>query len=236
MQRSSSRQDVSVILALLAVAAGASGARSGPVISVDAGMAHDAAARVDDDIYWEQLPTAGALTSQDVFNDPATTETTDDFVGNGAIVYSVSWWGLFFQGSPIPPEAFTLRVYADDGRQPGAIVEDETITNYHEFAEGSFWSYCTDELSFNAQDGVTYHLSIQAVLCFPPQWGRAGGDGNGVHGWFRSAFFGYPDWTDAILVDGESEFAFVVGNYTCTGATPVASRSWSAIKGLYGHP
>jgi hypothetical protein len=51
-------------------------------------------------------------------------------------------------------------------------------------------------------DGVTYWISIQGIGFFPPQSGWAGHTdpqiGNLAH--FRSAYFGYSDWTDAYTV------------------------------------
>jgi hypothetical protein len=79
---------------------------------------------------------------------------------------------------------------------------------------------------------VKYHVSIQAVICFPPQWGIATGTGNGVQGSFKSALFGFPSWVPNSTIFGVPyELALLL--YAGETSTPTEEVSWSAIKNLY---
>jgi hypothetical protein len=139
---------------------------------------------------------------------PFAAEVADDFVGTGDLVYGVGWWGTYWSGAPFSPDGFNIRVYADDGGVPGDLLREQYVTEYEEEA-GDPFGFCANVHAFTPVDGVRYHLSVQAVLCDPPQYGWATGEGNGLEGHFRSEVFGYPEWVPASEVFREPhELAF----------------------------
>lgn len=186
----------------------------------------------DGTIRWEQLPNgASVLSSQEDACYPFTSEVADDFVGNGADVFGVGWWGSYWNGTPLPPDGFTIRVYADDTGVPGDLIHEDATTEYNE----TVWDpngYCSQFDAFRAFDDVRYHLVVQATLCFPPQWGWATGDGNGEEGHFRGELFGYFDWVP-LSVPFLVPYDMAVVYYTGGSGTPVADTTWSGIKAHY---
>jgi hypothetical protein len=182
---------------------------------------------------WEQLPNGGTgASSQDDVCYPFESNTADNFVGDGTDMIGVGWWGVYWNGTPIPPDAFNIEIYADNGGLPGALLAETSTTDYNETV-GSPNGYCSQIDTFSKADGVTYHLSIQASFCFPPQWGWSSGDGDGLQGSFRGALFGFPDWVSATTVFGVPyEFSMVL--YNGDGPpVPTEEKTWSGIKSLY---
>ncbi len=162
---------------------------------------------------------ASLLSSQKDTTVPFETESADDFMGDGQLLLAIGWWGGYWGGSPVPPDAFRIRIYAkatDDC--PGELLYDETIGDYHETLLGTSGEYCVNLGDpFLKADGVNYSLSIQAILNFPPQWGWATGTGNGKQGCFRSDYFSYSDWVPWGDVLEPYEHAFVLFNGTDEG-------------------
>jgi hypothetical protein len=219
------------ICALAAVAANAAPQfSSGPyTVSGDGLDAFDCTGTIK----WEQPPDgASGLSSQDDTCYPFSSECADDFMGDGNSVIGVGWYGVYWNGTPLAPDAFNVRFYSDASGLPGTQLALTTTSNYNETA-GDPYGYCSDVDSFSKADGVKYHLSIQAVLCFPPQWGFASGTGNGAQGSFQSALFGFPTWVPNTTVFGiPYELAFLLYNDD-GGGTPTEEASWSTIKNLY---
>ncbi len=183
---------------------------------------------------WEQTPDGvSLLASQDDTCYPFVAESADDFVAADNFMHAVGWWGGYWSGSPVPPEGFRINIYTQGaGNFPGELVYSETVTEYHESMEGTDASYCA-ELSgqFTGAVGQTYYIVIQALLCFPPQWGiGSSGDGNGTIACFRGELFGYPDWVPWSEVSAPYEQAFVLFDFH---GTPVDVTSWSRLKGQY---
>jgi len=216
----------------------------------------------DGDVIFEQLPNGTSVAaSQDDICYPFAAETADDFVADGSTVTAVGWWGRFWNGSPEPVEEFRLSIYADDDGKPGTLLVSTDVATYEE-TPGKPIRYCATIPPFTGEAGITYHLSIQAVTCFPPQWGWATGKGNGVPAHFRSELFDVPEWVTADeIFPGPYEMAVVlhaepaelcchpdgtcekVPIGTCDGgvvadcmacsATPVNRTSFGGIKALY---
>jgi hypothetical protein len=219
------------ICALAAVAANAAPQlSSGPyTVSGDGLDAFDCTGTIK----WEQPPDgASGLSSQDDTCYPFQSECADDFMGDGQSVIGVGWYGVYWNGTPLAPDAFNIRFYSDSSGFPGTELSLTTSSNYNETA-GAPNGYCSDVTAFSKADGVKYHVSIQAVMCFPPQWGIGTGTGNGVQGSFKSALFGFPDWTTNSTIFGVPyELAFLLYNDE-DGGTPTEEASWSTIKNLY---
>lgn len=182
---------------------------------------------------WEQLPNgATGASSQDDACYPFDSHIADNFVGDGTDMIGVGWWGVYWNGTPLPPDAFNITIYSDNGGVPGDVLATTTTTEYNETV-GSPNGYCSQIDTFSKADGVTYHLEVQASLCFPPQWGWGSGDGDGIEGHFRGELFGYVDWVPASLPFlVPYDFSMVLYNED-GDPTPTDETTWAGIKNLY---
>ena len=121
----------------------------------------------------------------------------DDFtLGASASINQVSWTGEYFN----PPSqgaisAFTVGFYADNGGQPGLLLDtanfvgtaNETLLG----TAGGFPVYTYDVAlgtPFAATGGTKYWFSVYPDLAFPPQWGIFAGSGGNGSSW--QVFFG----------------------------------------------
>jgi len=212
--------------AMLAVTAGSAAAvdsESGPyTVDTDTHDAFDC----EGEIKWEQMPNgASGLSSQDDACYPFTSEVADDFMGDGETMVGVGWYGVYWNGTPIAPDSFNIHVYADDAGAPGELIYTHNTTEYNETV-GDPYGYCTQVEPFDKEDGVQYWLGIQSVFCFPPQWGWATGDGNGVSSYQLFPLLGIDPWEPTGF-----DQAFLL--YNEGAPTPTEDATWSAIKGLY---
>jgi len=190
---------------------------------------------------WEQASDFGnALSSQDDVCYPLFSEVADDFVATGEDILSLGWWGTGWCGSYLSPDGFQIRIYAvDEARTPTDLVHEVQVTDFAEtmYRSRSFeWvGYCVDlPEPVPTLEHTPYAVSIVAYSCLPPQWGIWSSDqGNGTMGWFRSEFFGYPDWIPADeLVFEPWEAAFVVN---VDGAVvPTDGVTWAGMKSAFG--
>ncbi len=84
----------------------------------------------------EPLPVlrSGGYSSQTDASSPslgAYSAVVDDFVvGYACTIESVEFWGTHNESPQGPVPAFTLRVYADAGGQPGALVRERLVTDH----------------------------------------------------------------------------------------------------------
>ncbi len=165
-------------------------------------------------LVWEQLPSlTDGMSSQDDVCYPFTSEVADGFVGISGQIVAVEWWGGFWNGSPVPIDQFRIRLYQPDGECPGAPLADVLIDTYDaaEVEPGStYYHYCASLPTPLVTGAVPYDISIQAVHCFPPQWGwvtspltpgQCGVEGEAC---FRSVFFDFEEWTPSGFVFGVS--------------------------------
>jgi hypothetical protein len=140
------------------------------------------------EVFFEQLPDGETyLGAQDDVCYPFRAESSDDFVGTGAWITTIGWWGAYWSGSPVSPDAIRITLYAEDADGcPGEPLSSQRIEEYEENRVGSEASFCVRLLDpFHTLDDVEYALSIVLELCTPPQTGWATGSGNG-----REACFG----------------------------------------------
>jgi hypothetical protein len=206
--------------------------------SMDESGAYDC----DGIVKWEQLPNGGSgFSSQVDVCYPFSSSVADDFVGDGHVTHGVGWWGVYWNGGVVVPDAFEIKIYADAGGMPagnpdsGPFLFSESTTDYHEtFSGATEADYCTnfaDPAGFYKEPDVKYWLGIQAVFCFPPQWGWSTGSGNGVDVWFGFPLLGYPYWVPGVSVFGfTSDMAFLLLNDI---DSPTEDTTWSTIKNLY---
>ncbi len=184
------------------------------------------------EIKWVQEPDgASGLAAQDDQCYPFLAQIADNFLGDGNDIVGVGWYGVYWNGSPLPPDAFRIEIYTSDADGcPGDLVYSDETSDYNQTL-GAPDGYCSQVTPFNKADGVSYHISVTAVFCFPPQYGSATGVGDGQQACFRSAFFGFADWTPATDVFGVPyDLAFLLYNEP---GTPTEEASWSSIKKLY---
>ena len=184
-----------------------------------------------EDFKWEQLPNGGAgVAAQDDECYPFLAESADNFVGDGEMMIGAGWWGDW-DGSAML-DAFEITIYADSGNGPGEMIYTEVVTDYNETA-GAPFGYCAllSEPVMKA-DGETYWIDITSIYCFQPQWFWSVGDGDGQEIYFKSDFFGFPDWVPgSIVFGGPRETAFLL--YNEGGGVPTEEATWSEIKALY---
>ncbi len=187
------------------------------------------------EIVWEQVPDdQSGLSSQYDPCYPFESEVADDFTYDGSTVVAVEWWGVYWCGSPIPPDNFRIRIYTDDAGAPGSVAYEEIDTEYHEFRDPDFNKnrYCILlDTPFEGEIGKRYWLACRSQGCINPQYGQATGSGNGLEGAFQSAFFGFADWVPHTSVFGiPYESAFRLRG---DPVVPVESASWSRVKEMY---
>ncbi len=221
---------VACIVIVLPAAAETPGVASGPYTVTSDGLdAFDCFG----EIYYEQPPNGlSGLSSQDDVCYPFVSEVVDDFLGAGSDLVGTGWWGVYWGGSPLPPDAFRIKIYPESvtGGVPGELVYEVTTTDYNETL-GDPNGYCANFDPFTIADGQRYFVGFQAIFCFPPQWGESTGDGNGMQGLFKSEFFGWPDFVPNDEVFGVPyESAFLLYE---DSVVPIHHGSWAFVKGLY---
>jgi hypothetical protein len=210
----------------------------GYVVNTDGLDATDCAT---DNIKVEQEPNGGGNGSSQLDTAyPFESKRADNFTGDGETLVSVFWAGGYWNGAPNLGD-FLIEIYASDGDCPpnagGPVVFWNVPGAESNETAGSPYGYCyTFPEPWLAENGVDYHLAIQHVVDFPPQWGWAFGDGDGQDGCFLSEFFNPGQgWQPNVNV-GPSflfrEMAFTLYG-EAGGTVPTEDRSWSSIKDLY---
>ena len=134
----------------------------------------------------------------------------------GVVVAVLLGWGAAANATTIG-----LSQFSSDGTPPS------------ELAGNLSFDVVGNALTITIENLTNPAFDITAIFCFPPQWGWANGDGDGVEMHFRSAFFGFPDWVLGTVVFGNfREQSFILYNGD-GGGTPVDETTWSGIKDLY---
>lgn len=183
---------------------------------------------------WEQLPSKDTigLAAQDDASYPLVSEVADEFVGNGNYLVGVEWWGLYWNGVPQTPESFRVRIYADDEGLPGEPLYDQVITEFEETTDDPNHYCALLPEAFEKTESATLHLSVQAALSFPPQWGWATALVTGAECSARSTTFGSVEWVPGSDLFGDpNDVSFRLLE---SEESPVDERSWAAIKSHFG--
>ncbi len=188
------------------------------------------------EVFYEQLPNANGLSSQDDVCYPFFTESADDIVGSGGTISAIGFWGTEQCGAFVPPDEFHVRLFADAGGFPGALILEQSTAEYEETYDddAAQFGYCLDlPIPIDTEVGTRYWISVQAELCVSPQWFWQMTDVISHNpGTFRSAFFGFDDWVSAEEVVGvERDLAIVLYRFP---STPTREVTWAAIKQRYG--
>jgi hypothetical protein len=155
------------------------------------------------------------IASSEVIPIFGSTETANDFVPSDTPIGHATWWGGYFDNSSpcqgIATPGFNLRFYADAGCAPGAVIADLSITQFTEESVGCqagqypLYKWGAD-VNVALTIGTKYWFGAQMKdHAFPPQAGRLASMGVvGCESMFKSAFFGFPDWTLVEDVFGET--------------------------------
>ncbi len=181
----------------------------------------------------------GLVSSEDIPAYALVSEFADDFNLAGAyLVEDFHWNAGFYNGSPIQT-AQTITIYYDNAGTPGAIAMQETFAagTMNEVFQGVDlfgWSHFSYSVVFSAPQilpaGNYWVSTIVGPHNFPPQGGPSVSTAiNGNQGLFRSAFFGFPNWTPGSNVFG---VAYDWANFSVTGTIPAPASI--ALLGLGG--
>ena len=165
-----------------------------------------------DPLFWSQPPDLnGSRTSSEII--PAygvESEVADDFVRYGS-THLVRMWGGYWDWIPGDPEipSLNVRLYEDAGGVPGAVVAEYLGLPIHaafiandDFGPIYQYDFCLADAFL--VEGRRYWIGIQAGdHPFPPRWGRQQALTQvDYEAMFRSAYFGYPDWTPVSALGG----------------------------------
>ncbi len=207
--------------------------------------------------FWSEPADLNGLigSSEQILDFGLETELANDFVVTyGQTVQTATWWGGYFAGTPcenITNPGFNLRFYRDAGNVPGELVADLSVTDFGEEYVGcqaGSWCplykwYTFPNVSFDTE-GRYWFAPQMRNHAFPPQGGRlASAYVRDCGSFFRSDYFGYPDWTPVadvfgVAFDCSQEFDCLI----CGGSSEVdgphseratENASWGAVKALF---
>jgi hypothetical protein len=194
-------------------------------------------------IIWDNGGTTATSSLYSSQNDtcyPFVSQVADDFhFDEDTEVWDVHWYGGFWGGDPFDPCDFWIFFYNDDGSgtQPtGAGMADPAPTAIAAYFfpgvtgmpldPNGFYSYEVNlDPPFFAEACKKYWIAIQAVFCFPPQWGWANTDGIQL----APATQGFPVlnlpfWTN---IDPEVDMAYyLTGEEGCDPCINVEKYAW----------
>jgi hypothetical protein len=196
------------------------------------------------DICWSELADLAdaKITSEIIAMFGLESELANDFVlGDDITVTKAIGYGGYYNwiaGDP-PITSLNWKFYSDGGCYPDALVDTFTGLGAQTFIGYDGFGYPTYKYEldvwFEALANTIYWLGLQAAdHPFPPQWGRQGaGAVTNCDTVFRSAYFGYPDWTPAGDLVGAPFDAAQEFDCSWGIGTPTQETSWGAIKGLF---
>ncbi|KYK20826.1 hypothetical protein AYK24_09645, partial [Thermoplasmatales archaeon SG8-52-4] len=175
-------------------------------------------------IIWDNgAPSANANLYSSQYDNcyPFVSQVADDFIFEADTeVWDVHWWGSFWNGDPFDPVDFWIYFYKDDGTggaPTGGGMADPSPTAIASYffagvsgtldpTSGLYEYEVILDPPFLAIASEHYWIAIQAVFCFPPQWGWANTDGitlsSAVQGF---PFIGTLFWT---VIDPEVDMAW----------------------------
>jgi hypothetical protein len=155
-------------------------------------------------LMWSQGPGCGAvnISSEIISEFGLVSNGADDFIFNeNKLLTGIRWWFVIDTYSPIT--YWTITIYDDNSCLPGNVLQTWIIPfdqSHEQFycsflTTNSYWNDLTPTLLLSAD--TRYWISIQAGdHVFPGQWYWDGiYDISGCNGTFKSAFFGYPQYT-----------------------------------------
>lgn len=187
------------------------------------GVAHPPT-REGRNVLWSDPPDLYGLigSSEQILQFGLETEIANDFILSDGPVTRVTFWGGYWNNSVacdpgIPTPGFNFEFFEDAGCRPGELIASFVVTDYRETFVGCQQGYYpiyeySVPVDLHFVPGVRYWFCAQyRDHGFPPQAGRlAALSIRGCDSMFRSAYFGYPDWTyasDPMPFDASQEFS-----------------------------
>jgi len=166
------------------------------------------------DACWVDAPDVNGLiaSSEQILTYGLESEVANDFVPTNDVSHLTAWTGYWNNSTPcatgIAFPGLNIRIYDDAGCVPGGTLYDisPTVNETSYGCQSGTYPMFEDnmDVAFNLTAGNLYWCGVQvADHAFPPQGGRLASVGvQGCDSVFKSAFFGYPDWTAGIDVFG----------------------------------
>ncbi len=206
------------------------------------------------DVFWSEPADLNGLigSSEQILEYGFETEIANDFASGAIAALShVTYWGGYYNvetpcASGITTPGFNLKFYDDAGCIPGTLLHWVVATNFSEVSvgcqSGAYPMFKWDiEVNLILSGSGLYWFDGQLRdHAFPPMGGRlAAGHVTGCNSVFRSAYYGYPDWTPAIDVfgvsfDASQEFIVIgIPADVQDPRVPAEKASWGSIKSLY---
>lgn len=160
----------------------------------------------DETVCWYQdaVVHGATLSAETIATYSLETTMANDFVlDEPSILRTISWVAAPYNvfGEPGPnqcPAAYNVMLYEDAGCRPGDLVGSYVASTPFTTVEPH---RCTLELAESLPAG-RYWVSFQSQdHVFPPQWGVVESPAReSCSALFRSAYFGFPDWTPTVEV------------------------------------
>ncbi len=192
------------------------------------------------DVIWSEPPDLNGLigSSEQILRFGLETEIANDFIPSKSLITRETWWGGYFNNTTpcvagIQTPGFNLEFFTDAGCVPGERIADFSVTDFSEESVGcQAGAYPLFKWSATVRvaviPNVPYWFCAQiADHPFPPQGGRlASMRVVGCDSMFRSAYFGYPNWTPGDWpFDASQEFEATDGTSGPGGACCFESGS-----------
>lgn len=155
----------------------------------------------------------------------------DNFtLGTASTINQVTWVGGYYNPQSLGPiSQWTVSFYANNGGQPGTLLQAFTIAGnggetflQNDVVGDPNYGY-TAAVSFSVAAGTTYWLSVEPNLAFPPQWGwGSSSTGDGIS---YTNYFG-------ALSSNPTDLAFAL--FTPTTTVPEPGSLMLLASGLLG--
>ncbi len=200
------------------------------------------------DALWSQPADLGGgrISSDSIVVYGLFSEVANDFVldcDGPATVTHLTWWGGEYALAPGDPDITVFDIYWYDDDPAACSPQDRPfMTQLQLTPERTYlgqdqgeqsWQYDLD-LTVELTGGTKYWFVVQGYhVGFPPQYGRQEAvEIIDCTGRFRSAYYGYPDWTE---MNGDP---FHFGDASLEifgqcGVVPVLRTTWGGIRALY---
>jgi hypothetical protein len=135
-------------------------------------------------------------------------------LGRATTINQVTWVGGYYNPQSLGPiSLWTVSFYANNGGQPGILLQAFTIAGpggetflQNDVLGDPNYGY-TAAVSFSAAAGTTYWLSVEPNLAFPPQWGWGSsltGDGISYTNYFGTLSSNATDLAFALYKQGQT--------------------------------
>jgi len=196
------------------------------------------------DACWMDAPDLNGLivSSEQILMYGLESEIANDFVACSDLNHITVWTGYWNNSAPcapgIPFPGLNIRIYEDAGCVPGHMLYDmsPTVTETLYGCQVGFYPLFQDDMDVSCSLVLCnlYWLGAQVKdHVFPPQAGRLAAPSiQGCVSAFKSAYFGYPDWTPWGDDGWEYDASQALFGTPCH-PTPTQPSTWGQIKEIY---